>query len=259
MEREVSKKLLAVSVVFLFVLPVIVASAFVPSETKTLFTSNNLDVSYATGTTQQRCTFKAQGVTWVFFSDGMYMRYASSVDGENFYVSDEKLGVAYRGARWSVATNGTHVAYARYTMYSHPNYLFIRVGKLSVEGRILWLMGEQLIKEAEDFGDAVIAFDSDGNLWVATEVSKRMKVYFSRGFTYEIEMKLLVIKLILDGEWKISEERVLDSIRDNARKWYYAPLPMIVSLNKGGVYVAWSSRARFVRGQRYDNLSLIHI
>ncbi|HEX4921637.1 MAG TPA: hypothetical protein VFV92_12965, partial [Candidatus Bathyarchaeia archaeon] len=127
--------------------------------------TNNSHVIASTGdhyvfeSSYQTHGFYAQGRYWVFYEDssvscegfaGCFF-FTSSTDGVNF-ASRTQVGVVHvTDSDWSIATNGTHVFYARYpedTFQTTTNKpLLFGVGRLSPAGTISW-SPEQIVRPA---------------------------------------------------------------------------------------------------------------
>lgn len=111
--------------------------------------------------------FYAQGLFWVFYSDGTNMGYKTSADGVT-WSAWTIVRVAAQGYRFSVAFDGTNFHYVVFVNTGLPNYY--RMGTANPDGTITWLAAEQ------DCGNAVagwnlaaprIRVDSDGYPWIA--------------------------------------------------------------------------------------------
>lgn len=116
----------------------------------------------------QRKTFRGDNdYYYVFYSDGVDMKYRYSKTGITGSWSNAltaRTGVA-NGNKFSIATNGTHVAYAGSVMAPSGELRF-RLGSLDADGPISWIAAESIVEARVPGQNPTITFDSAGKIWI---------------------------------------------------------------------------------------------
>lgn len=144
----------------------------------------------AVGLLNQKKTFYAYGLHWVFYWEGTTVVYQTSTDGLNWAAKIAVTSYAGNGQMFSMFFNGTHLAYA--SAKSGTGEFKFRQGVPQSSGSISWNAVEQNIQTAAPqtyyYPDLVI--DSSGYAWVGYRYK-----YTTTGEPYIIKNSKL------DGTW----------------------------------------------------------
>jgi hypothetical protein len=117
---------------------------------------------YATYASYQRKTFYANGLFWVFYSDGTNMVYRTSTDGST-WTSPTTVRAAAYGYMFSVWFDGTYLHYA----YASTSSIYYRRGTPNSDGTITWSAVEQTVSTTYNKADyPMLSVDSNGYVWI---------------------------------------------------------------------------------------------
>ena len=108
-------------------------------------------ITTASASTQypfQRKTFEAVTRYWAWFTTNTtttaYLSYSSSADSGVTWATPTQLRTCTSARQFSVATNGTHVAYVWVNDGTYGADVFFRLGTLNSDGTITWAAVEQV-------------------------------------------------------------------------------------------------------------------
>jgi len=147
---------------------VVTPAPIIPSEVLGLSfpnTSTDVNVTYQGGI-GRKC-FYANGLFWVFYTDGTNIVYRTSEDGAT-WSSPTTVRVCDTGTNFSVWFDGTYVHYAATAVYDWNEPIVYRRGTPNTDGTITWSASEQTVIQDPDkaFQNIFIAVDSDGYPWI---------------------------------------------------------------------------------------------
>lgn len=129
----------------------------------------NTTVTGSTLINLQRKTFYADGLHWVFYSDGTNGIYKTSSDGTTWsdgQSSPFRSGITL-GHHFDTDFNGTHIAYV-YASGGVGAPCYFRTGVTNTTGGITWSAAEQTVASTSNIISVpCITFDSSGYPWVA--------------------------------------------------------------------------------------------
>lgn len=136
---------------------------FVSTVNLTNPTANVVNAKYATQENPQRKSFYANGLYWVFYSDGVNMLYSTSTDGSTWTGGPQSpIRAGVQGEMFSIWFDGTYVYYA----YGNYGAVYYRMGTPLSNGTIIWNATEQNTGQSET-APAFVATDSNGYPWIA--------------------------------------------------------------------------------------------
>jgi hypothetical protein len=112
----------------------------------------------------QRKSFYANGMFWVFYSDGTNMVYYTSLDGSTWTVGGSSpVRASYYGFQFSIWFDGTYLHYA----YAYSGAIYYRRGTPNSDGTITWSAGEQTVSTTYNMAYyPMISVDSNGYVWI---------------------------------------------------------------------------------------------
>jgi hypothetical protein len=112
----------------------------------------------------QRKSFYANGLFWVFYSDGTNMVANYSSDGATWYKCPQiPIRACTYGYQFSIWFNGTYLHYA----YASGGYIYYRRGTPNSDGSITWSAVEQTVSTAYNaVSYPMVSVDSSGYVWI---------------------------------------------------------------------------------------------
>jgi hypothetical protein len=146
----------------------------------------------------QRKCFYANGLFWVFYSDGTYLVYRTSADGVNWSAATT-VRACTSGRMFDIYFDGTYLHYA-YAPGTAGGDLMYRRGIPNPDGTITWSAAEQIAYDAVSVTGVVreyvyepsIAVDSAGRPWIA------FRYYEYYAATYST---MVMASSTADGTW----------------------------------------------------------
>jgi hypothetical protein len=138
----------------------------------------------------QRKTFEAVTRWWAWFTTNTtttsYLSFSSSANSGVTWATPTQLRTATSGRMFSVATNGSHVAYV-YCPETYGGDPAFRLGALNSDGTITWAAAEQSIYDLININGVAkeraynpsICFDSDDLVWVTFAYSDTVAPAYS--------------------------------------------------------------------------------
>jgi len=110
----------------------------------------------------QRKSFYANGLFWVFYSNGSYMVYRTSTDGST-WSSATTVRACTNGYYFSIWFDGTYLHYA----YATATSIYYRRGTPNSDGTITWSAAEQTVSTTFNKANyPMISVDSNGYVWI---------------------------------------------------------------------------------------------
>jgi hypothetical protein len=206
------------------VLPVY-AQQNTPSTVVTLTTGHGWPTSFG----QQRKTFYAAGLFWVFYSDNSNLNYSTSSDGSTWSTQTRIRQCVGDGTSFSIWYNGTYMWYA----YS-PNggKLYVRMGTPNSNGTITWAQAEQTISTTyNDTNFPMMTVDSNGYVWIAYQDSN-----YTTGYAYPYVIK----SGNNDGTWGTTPAGFPYLLKNSGQTAWYCQL---AALTSGKMLVGYSAYA----------------
>ena len=215
--------------------------------------------------------FYAQGRWWAFYAKNETMIcYASSTDGVTWDVVDEVVDIntndqvpdygRFRGDDFSVATNGTHVAYVGHKYYTSGDQvdsiwdskkLRYRLGVLSSSGTITWY--NLATVTVVDVGSITaqfypyVEFDANDYVWVGyrytnESVTSDVYVYYPRVIKNDAK----------DGTWSTASGFPIQLSSINDTSWRV----MLAPLDNGDMYIIYGRKYQYgmTSGSLYGRL-----
>lgn len=128
-------------------------------------TSTDSNVTYWSGI--GRKVFYANGLFWVFYSDGTNMIYQTSEDGVTWSAATT-IRTCDTGQNFSVWFDGTYLHYAATAVQTYNGPIVYRRGIPNSDGTITWSAAEQTARQDANiaFKRIIIAVDSAGFPWI---------------------------------------------------------------------------------------------
>lgn len=126
-------------------------------------------VSQALGYPLQRKTFYANGRHWIFYSNGTYIFYKTSVDGVTWVLGESNPVIAGTGRDFSIWFDETYLHYASTTSTAGIGF-FYRRGIPNANGTITWSAAEQIAVfgvSGISLSLPFVAVDTGNHPWVA--------------------------------------------------------------------------------------------
>jgi hypothetical protein len=210
---------------------------------------------WSTGWPGQRYTFFANGLYWVWYSDGKDMVFTTSANGVD-WSSATRVRACKAGYQFSVAFDGTYFHYVfTPTELDAYNGIYYRMGLANSDGTITWQVTEQKAWDIDSHHlctDPTIAVDSNGYPWIATGYSQYAVALFD---TYGYVLK----SSTKNGTWT-NETTLFTSPYQfsTARYNTYPHLPsawaFVVPLTKGKVYVGIQTNGNYVTSGAEKNM-----
>ena len=114
----------------------------------------------------QRKSFYANGLFWVFYSDGTNMVYRTSSDGST-WSSASTVRASGDGTQFSTYFDGTYISYAMLPTYSGSDTIYYRRGAPNSDGTITWSASEQTVGTSSYTTAVSIGVDSSGYPYIA--------------------------------------------------------------------------------------------
>ena len=112
----------------------------------------------------------ADGLFWVFYSDGTNLAYSTSSTGASWTVgASSPIRACTAGNDFSIWFDGTYVYYA-YTANSVDTAMYYRVGTPTSSGSITWIAAEQTAIAAVSsvtYSNPYVSVDSAGHAWIS--------------------------------------------------------------------------------------------
>lgn len=179
--------------------------------------------------------FYAEGLFWVFYSNGTNAGWEFSNDGTTWVGAFTSIGACQRGYYFSIWFDGTHIHYVRY----NNRDLYYRRGTPVNDGTITWSAAEQLVYNGsinDEYNQPCIAVDTNGYAWIGVKHDK------PDGDDFPVILK----NANNDGTWAEHFAYELSAIDDT--QWSVCPVP----LTGGRVYVIYCQEYNPPRGNLYD-------
>ena len=165
----------------------------------------------------QRQVFYSKGRFWVFFSNGLYMAYSTSIDGIT-WTGWASVMHSQHGMAFSSYSNGSHVAIIG-VKQSGTVLAYYRLGALNESGIIDWATPLQYIGGDSSLIKLDIALDSDGYPYVT----------YSRSYSYVTKSSMK------NGSWTTASGYPISLVS------YRNYQPAIVPLANRKMYVVCTS------------------
>jgi hypothetical protein len=119
----------------------------------------------------QRKIFYANGLFWVFFSDGTNMVYYTSPDGVTWSIgASSPVRAATDGPMFSIWFDGGYLHYA-YSPTGATAALYYRRGTPNADGSITWSAAEQTVTASDDIDVPFVCADDGGYPWIGASTS----------------------------------------------------------------------------------------
>jgi len=135
-------------------------------------TSTDVDVTYRSGI-GRKC-FYANGLFWVFYSDGTNMVYRTSEDGVT-WSSPTTIRACDTSHNFAVWFDGSHLHYAATPLSNWNEPVVYRRGIPNDDGSITWSTAEQTVRQDANmwFRNITLAVDSGGYPWIGMATNQR--------------------------------------------------------------------------------------
>ncbi len=203
-------------------------------------------ISSATQYPNQRKTFYAAGLHWVWYVDGTNFGYRTSADGAT-WSSFTSVGAVNGGAAYgysgSACFDGTYVHYVRFTYPTGTNYIYYRRGTPVSDGSITWNAAEQLVITNPgnyNYLAPMIAIDSNGYAWIG--------MYRSVSAASTTYLPLVFKNANNNGTWSTASGFPYALSATNDTTWRVSILP----LTGGKVYAIYSRDGQPGKGKLWN-------
>ena len=184
----------------------------------------------------QRKSFYAEGLFWVFYSDGTNAGWEFSADGVTWAGAFTSIGSCAAGFYFSVWFDGTYIHYARDNGIGD---LYYRRGTPVNDGSISWSAAEQTVYDGtttDEYKMPCITVDTDGYVWIGVNNDQ------PDGDDFPVVLK----NNNTDGTWVTDFIYELSAV--DSTSWFVSVVP----LTGGKVYVIYCRAASAPLGKLYN-------
>jgi hypothetical protein len=217
--------------------------------------------SGATTFNPQKRVFNAQGLDWSWFAQNISGSYygvfaTSSDNGVTWSSTTTFRTISAQAQEFSVASNGTHIAYVYSRGTSYGDDLFYRLAVLNANATITWVDSEQTVYDCssivgelrERITKTGIVFDSSGKNWIFCSFYEYYQPLYS-DWIFENDD--------VDGTWSSSSPNYPYEVQAGAVDISF-PYHILVPLTGGDMYDVFpfylSSKWQ-LNGTRWDGSS----
>jgi hypothetical protein len=197
--------------------------------------------SQSTSLPHQRKCFYANGLYWVFFSNGTNILYYTSPDGTTWTLGATASGViraSTNGNYFSIWFDGTYFYY----VWSVHVALYYRSGTPNSNGTITWNAGEQTVSTTNNYcGYPSICVDSNGYVLISYEDSANSGTSFT---PYVIKSG----NLGSTGTWGSPPSGFPYQLSSSAQASYYVA---VIPLTSGKMACIWSYGSNLISLESY--------
>ena len=184
-------------------------------------------------------SFYADGLFWVFYSDGTNLAYSTSSTGTSWTVgASSPIRACTAGNDFSIWFDGTYVYYA-YTANSVDTAMYYRVGTPTSSGSITWIAAEQTAIAAVSsvtYSNPYVSVDSAGHAWISYD-------YYTTSITPYVTESASTASGAGGGTWGTTPSGFPHQLSSTAESgWMSATIPltsgnMLVIYAGNGVYL----------------------
>jgi len=184
----------------------------------------------------QRKAFYADGLFWVFYSDGTNMVYRTSSDGSSWSAATAVRSAA-NGRMFSIWFDGTYLHYAYCGDFTA---LYYRRGSPNSDGTITWSAPEQTVSTSYNQAHyPFVSVDTNGYVWIG---------YCD--YTGSAYVPYVIKSSTTDGTWTTASGFPYQ-LSTSSDYWRVSPIP----ITNGKMVVIYAGQYITVRARRWDGSS----